>query len=82
MFQKAPVWEITGAEFSKSTVHTANGISIRFPRVTRIRDDKDWETATDLDHLQVMAATIICKFSFVCIDWALIPLVVCFLYNS
>ena len=51
--QKAPVWEITGAEFSKSTTHTADGISIRFPRVTRIRDDKDWETANDLPHLRV-----------------------------
>ncbi|XP_065061080.1 DNA ligase 3-like isoform X2 [Rhopilema esculentum] len=48
----APVWEITGAEFSQSSTHTANGISIRFPRVTRIRDDKDWETATDLPTLQ------------------------------
>lgn len=47
------MWEITGAEFSKSTKHTADGISIRFPRVTRIRDDKDWETATDLEHLAV-----------------------------
>jgi DNA ligase-3 len=35
--QKSPVWEITGAEFSKAEIHTANGISIRFPRVTRIR---------------------------------------------
>ena len=51
--QKAPVWEIAGAEFSKSTTHTADGISIRFPRVTRIRDDKDWETANDLPHLRV-----------------------------
>ncbi|XP_048589238.1 DNA ligase 3 isoform X2 [Nematostella vectensis] len=52
--KKAPVWEITGAEFSKSTTHTADGISIRFPRVTRIRDDKDWETATDLDLLKTL----------------------------
>lgn len=52
--KKAPVWEITGAEFSKSTTHTADGISIRFPRVTRIRDDKDWETANDLPHLRVL----------------------------
>ena len=37
--QKALVWEITGAEFSKSTTHTADEISIRFPRVTRIRYD-------------------------------------------
>ncbi|XP_020612106.1 DNA ligase 3-like isoform X2 [Orbicella faveolata] len=52
--KKAPVWEITGAEFSKSTTHTAHGISIRFPRVTRIRDDKDWKTANDLPHLKVL----------------------------
>ena len=47
------MWEITGAEFSHSTKHTADGVSIRFPRVTRIRDDKDWKTATDLKHLKV-----------------------------
>lgn len=47
------VWEITGAEFTKSDIHTADGISIRFPRVTRIRDDKDWKTATDLPRLKV-----------------------------
>ena len=51
--QKALVWEITGAEFSKSTTHTADEISVRFPRVTRIRYDKDWETANDLPHLRV-----------------------------
>ncbi|RDD44029.1 DNA ligase 3 [Trichoplax sp. H2] len=50
----APVWEITGAEFSQSTVHTADGISIRFPRVTRIRDDKDWTNATNLDRLKTL----------------------------
>jgi DNA ligase-3 len=52
--QAAPVWEITGAEFSKSTAHTAGGISIRFPRVTRIRDDKDWTNATDLERLEAL----------------------------
>ncbi|KJH42803.1 ATP-dependent DNA ligase domain protein [Dictyocaulus viviparus] len=51
--EKAPVWEITGAEFSRSDKHTAAGISIRFPRVTRIRDDKDWKTATNLSELEV-----------------------------
>ncbi|XP_063002571.1 DNA ligase 3 isoform X2 [Elgaria multicarinata webbii] len=48
----APVWEITGAEFSKAEAHTADGISIRFPRCTRIRDDKDWSTATTLPQLR------------------------------
>uniref|UniRef100_A0A1I7XUH7 DNA ligase n=1 Tax=Heterorhabditis bacteriophora TaxID=37862 RepID=A0A1I7XUH7_HETBA len=49
----APIWEITGAEFSKSENHTAEGISIRFPRVTRVRNDKDWKTATSLTELVV-----------------------------
>ena len=51
--QDAPIWEITGAEFTSSNLHTAGGISIRFPRVTRIRDDKDWTDATDLERLKV-----------------------------
>ncbi|XP_057303420.1 DNA ligase 3-like isoform X2 [Hydractinia symbiolongicarpus] len=50
--KNSQVWEITGAEFSESTTHTANGISIRFPRVTKIRHDKDWKTATSLKQLQ------------------------------
>ncbi|XP_076168075.1 DNA ligase 3 [Ptiloglossa arizonensis] len=50
--KKQPVWEITGAEFTNHGVHTADGISIRFPRVTRIRRDKDWSTATDLNELR------------------------------
>ncbi|XP_070838327.1 DNA ligase 3 [Chaetodon trifascialis] len=50
--EEAPVWEITGAEFSKSEMHTADGISIRFPRMTRIRDDKDWKSATNLTQLK------------------------------
>lgn len=53
LLQDAPVWEITGAEFSKSEMHTADGISIRFPRMTRIRDDKDWKSATNLHQLKV-----------------------------
>lgn len=48
-----PIWEITGAEFSKQyDVHTADGISIRFPRLTKIRTDKDWKSATSLDELK------------------------------
>ena len=48
-----PVWEITGHEFTKHDVHTADGISIRFPRVVKIRHDKNWETATTLTELKV-----------------------------
>lgn len=47
------VWEITGAEFTKTEVHTAHGISVRFPRVTRIRSDKTWKEATSLPELLV-----------------------------
>ena len=51
--KKAPVWEIIGAEFSKAEIHTAGGISIRFPRIQKFRDDKTWETATNLPRLKV-----------------------------
>ncbi|KAI3357153.1 hypothetical protein L3Q82_015464 [Scortum barcoo] len=50
--EQAPVWEITGAEFSKSEMHTADGISIRFPRMTRIRDEKNWKSTTNLHKLK------------------------------
>ncbi|XP_066248451.1 DNA ligase 3 [Euwallacea similis] len=53
--KQQPVWEITGAEFTQQhDVHTADGISIRFPRVTKIRDDKTWETATNLEELKLL----------------------------
>jgi len=55
--QDSPVWEITGAEFSKADLHTAAGISIRFPRVTRIRDDKNPDTATNLNELKELYKT-------------------------
>ena len=50
--KKSPVWEITGNEFTKSDIHTAAGISVRFPRITRMRDDKTWQTATSMKELQ------------------------------
>ncbi|XP_076802197.1 DNA ligase 3-like [Clavelina lepadiformis] len=50
----SPVWEIVGTEFTKSESHTADGLSIRFPRVTKIRNDKTWENATSLSRLQVL----------------------------
>ncbi|XP_033641965.1 DNA ligase 3-like [Asterias rubens] len=52
--KKSPVWEIMGAEFTQSESHTAGGISIRFPRVSRFRDDKDWHSANNLDRLQAL----------------------------
>eukprot|EP01147_Barroeca_monosierra_P002945 gene2945-5746_t len=55
--KEAPVWEVTGAEFSESTSHSADGISIRFPRVTKVRDDKDWESATTLAELKSLYET-------------------------
>ena len=57
-YQKSQVWEITGAEFTKSNVHTAGGISIRFPRLSRIRDDKSVRQATDLPQLLVSHLTL------------------------
>jgi len=52
--KKSPVWELTGAEFSQSDIHTADGISIRFPRVTKFRDDKSWQEATNLERLKTL----------------------------
>eukprot|EP01112_Ceratiomyxa_fruticulosa_P000135 TRINITY_DN10155_c0_g2_i1.p1 TRINITY_DN10155_c0_g2~~TRINITY_DN10155_c0_g2_i1.p1 ORF type:complete len:958 (-),score=247.00 TRINITY_DN10155_c0_g2_i1:54-2888(-) len=49
-----PVWEIESAQFQDSTGHTS-GMSMRFPRVVKIRDDKDWEDATNLKQLKAIA---------------------------
>lgn len=49
--KKMPVFEITGAEFTQSDIHTASSISIRFPRITRLRDDKSAKQATSLEEL-------------------------------
>ncbi|XP_049870943.1 DNA ligase 3 [Pectinophora gossypiella] len=55
--KKQPIWEITGTELTKANLHTADGISVRFPRVTRIRHDKDWQSATNLDELKHLYKT-------------------------
>lgn len=65
VLKNGPVWEITGAEFSKSDSHTAEGISIRFPRVTKIRGDKTWEEATNLAELKVRKIFLRSPFDFV-----------------
>jgi len=55
---KADVWiepnlilEIAADEISKSPSHTA-GLALRFPRLVKIRQDKDWQQATTLQELQ------------------------------
>ena len=53
----APIWEIFGSEFSDSPRHTANQISIRFPRVLRVRPDKDVASSTSLSDLVRMRDT-------------------------
>ena len=44
--------EVTGAEFSKAKMHIAGGISIRLPRVSRMREDKTVDTTTNLTELR------------------------------
>jgi len=55
---KADVWiepnivlEIAADEISKSPSHTA-GVALRFPRLVKIRQDKDWQQATTLQELK------------------------------
>lgn len=47
-----PVWEITGTNFIKSKIHTANGISIRYPRITKRWINMEWPTTTTLPELE------------------------------
>lgn len=64
-FDRLQVWEIKGAELTHSPVHTAGrglvrgefhdrGISLRFPRFIRVRDDKLPEDATSAQQLADM----------------------------
>lgn len=47
------VLEIAADEISQSPSHTA-GVALRFPRLIKIRQDKNWEDATTLEELKVI----------------------------
>ncbi|KAK5581379.1 hypothetical protein RB653_001411 [Dictyostelium firmibasis] len=48
--KQAMIFEIESAEFTKSD-HHSTGYSMRFPRIIKIRNDKDYKTATTLEEL-------------------------------
>ncbi|ORY29532.1 hypothetical protein BCR39DRAFT_532000 [Naematelia encephala] len=61
-FEPSEVWEIRGADITLSPVYPAaasllgseRGLSVRFPRFIKIRQDKSWEQATTSDQFAEM----------------------------
>jgi len=45
------VVEIAADELTRSPVHSA-GVALRFPRLVKFRDDKDWTAATTIEELE------------------------------
>ncbi len=48
--EPAVVVEVAADEITKSPSHAA-GVALRFPRLIRVRDDKNWQQATTLGEL-------------------------------
>ena len=70
-FRPAEVWEVRGSELSLSPVHKAawgcipgsnRGLSLRFPRLLRVRTDKAVLDATTSTQLAAMYAEHVAKF--------------------
>ncbi|ABY65754.1 DNA ligase [Orgyia leucostigma nucleopolyhedrovirus] len=55
--KRMPVWQIIGSQLTKSNSHTPDGVSVRFPRVSSVREDKNWRTASTLQQIRVLYET-------------------------
>ncbi len=53
-FTPAIVVEVLGAEITKSPIHTADGLALRFPRFLRYRPEKNAEQATTVKEVMQM----------------------------
>ena len=53
-FTPAIVVEVLGAEITKSPIHTAEGLALRFPRFLRYRPEKSPEQATTVKEIKQM----------------------------
>lgn len=51
--REARIWEVSGDQLTESKVHTA-GVSLRFPKLKKIRDDKLFEDSTSFQQIEDM----------------------------